>query len=436
MEILRRGDADYEAQRQASVWTLLKPARRPELLVRATTVEDVVEIVRRARDEGRTIAVKGSGHNYAATFLRDEGIMLDVSALDGAELDGTIARVQPGIRSARLARFLNERGRAFPGGHNPNVGIGGFLLGGGMGFNGESWGQFACFRVRAVEVVTAAGEQLTVSEDHHPDLFWAARGAGPGFPAVATRFHLDTEPLPRAMRGGRYVYPLSATAEVAAWLQRLATDSRPNMEYFMAFEATTIDGQPADELLCHARVLAFQDDEAEATAALDEAAATAPAGALAAMPSRPLTYERLYASGVTGAVLRIISDTIWTEDGVAAATELAARIAQAPSRQSISFINFRAAPRPLPDAAMSVTATTFLNWAAQWPDAAGDAANERWIDATTAAMEPYRTGCYVNETDILRHPERARHCYSPAAWERMAAVRARYDPDGRFPPAY
>lgn len=435
-EVHRRDDARYEAERKASVWTLRKPARRPDMLVRARTVEDVVEVVRHARADGATIAVKGSGHNYAATFLRDEGIMLDVSALDDAQLDGTLARVQPGIRSGALARFLNERGRAFPGGHNANVGIGGFLLGGGMGFNGESWGQFSCFGVEAVEVVTAAGERLTVSADHHPDLFWAARGAGPGFPAVATRFHLATEPLPTAMRGGRYVYPLSAAEAVASWLQGLATDSRPNMEYFMAFEATTIDGRPADEIHCHARVLAFQYDQAEATAALEEAAAAAPAGALASSPSNPVTYERLYASGVTGAVLRIVSDTIWTEDGVAAATELARRIAHAPSRQSISFVNFRAAPRPLPDAAMSVAGSTFLNWAAQWPDAAGDAENERWVDATTAAMEPFRTGCYVNETDILRHPERARHCYTPDAWERMAAVRAAWDPDGLFPPAY
>jgi hypothetical protein len=65
----------------------------------------------------------------------------------------------------------------------------------------------ACFRVRALDVVTAAGERLTINERSHPDLYWAARGAGPAFCAVATRFHLEAFPYPRGMRAGRLHVP-------------------------------------------------------------------------------------------------------------------------------------------------------------------------------------------------------------------------------------
>ena len=100
---------------------------------------------------------------------------------------------------AELAPYLEERGRFFPGGHCPTVGIGGFLLQGGQGWNARGWG-WAAEYVEAVDVVTAAGELVRASADENADLYWAARGAGPGFFGVVTRFHLRTLPGPRTSR--------------------------------------------------------------------------------------------------------------------------------------------------------------------------------------------------------------------------------------------
>ncbi|MDW5596904.1 FAD-binding protein [Conexibacter stalactiti] len=434
--VVRRGDAAYEPLRRASVWALNVPARRPDAIVQATSVDDVVAVVRHAAARDTTVAVKGSGHNYAATFLREGGIMLDVSRLDGARLldDGVTAQVGPGIRSAELARFLNAHGRAFPGGHNATVGIGGFLLGGGMGFNGASWGEFACFEVEAVDVVTAAGELLTISADEHTELFWAARGAGAGFPAVAVGFRLRTWPLPAGMHASRWTYPLDAAREVAAWLQGHADRGGENVERYVAFEADEagLDHPP----VCHVAAIAFEREPAAARAALEELAVSAPAGALSALGPAPITYERLYAGGITGDVLRVVNETIWTDDPVDAAAALAAQVALAPDRRTVAMVDFRPAPRLPLDGAASVAARGFLSWGAKWSDSARDAENAAWVDATDAALTPWRRGRYLNESDVLRHPERARDCFSPAAWERIAAVRARYDPDGRFPSAY
>ncbi len=97
---------------------------------------------------------------------------------------------------AELAPYLDARGRFFPGGHCPTVGIGGFLLQGGQGWNARGWG-WAAEYVEAVDVVTAdgrAGARRRATEN--TDLYWAARGAGPGFFGVVTRFHLRTLPAP------------------------------------------------------------------------------------------------------------------------------------------------------------------------------------------------------------------------------------------------
>ncbi|MBB4661366.1 FAD-binding protein [Conexibacter arvalis] len=464
--VLRRGEPGYEPARRASLWARNLPARRPDLIVQARTVDDVVAVVRHAAAAGAPVAIKGSGHNYAGTFLRDGGVMLDVSALDGAALDGETAHVGPGIASATLARFLAERGRAFPTGHHATVGIGGFLLGGGMGFNGRSWGEYACFGVEAVDVVCADGELRTIDAERDPDLFWAARGAGAGFPAVAVGFRLATRPLPRGMHAAGWTYPLGAARAVAEWLQRDADAGRPDLERFAAFEGDVDgagdarrvgEGAPGTSLapaagaagptaarglqsrppLCRVRAIAFHDDPDEARAALRDLAAAAPPGALEQVGPLPIDFPRLYArGGITGERLRVVSDTIWSDDPVGAAAALAERVAAAPDRRSFGMVDFRTAPELPHDAAASVAARGFLSWAAKWDDPAADDRNGDWADATTAAMEPFRAGCYLNETDVLRHPERAPHCFSAEAWERLRAVRERYDPAGRFPPPW
>jgi FAD/FMN-containing dehydrogenase len=433
---VRRGEGAYEQLRRDSVWVLNAPERRPDAIVRASTVEEVVATVREAARSGATIAVKGSGHSYAATFMREGGVMLDVSALDGAQLldDGVTAHVGPGIRSAQLAAFLAARDRAFPAGHNATVGIGGYLLGGGMGFNGAAWSGFACFEVEAVDVVTAAGERLTISADEHADLFWAARGAGAGFPAVATGFRVRTRPHPAGMHACRWTYPLEAAREVAAWLQEHADRGGENVERYAALEADAagLDLPP----VCHVAAIAFERDPATARAALEELASGAPAGAASALGPAPISYERLYAGGITGARLRVVNETCWSEHPVDAAAALAAQMEHAPDPRSVAMADFRAAPRLPADGAASVAARGFLSWGAKWSDPARDAENAAWVDATDAALAPHRVGRYLNESDVVRHPERARDCFSPAAWERIAELRARWDPDGRFASAY
>ena len=144
--VYSRGHPDYERARQNTVWQALKPERYPDIIVNAHTEDDIVETIHYARAQSLPVAVRGSGHNYVASYLREGGILLNVSPLREIEIepDRQLARVQPGVTSAELSSILADHGLAFPVAHGPSVALGGYLLGGGMGWNGVYWNRFAC----------------------------------------------------------------------------------------------------------------------------------------------------------------------------------------------------------------------------------------------------------------------------------------------------
>ena len=140
--------------------------------------------------------MRAGGHSWAAWSVRDDALLIDLAGMREMTYDpGTgIATASPAVKGgAELVPFLTSHGRAFPGGHCPSVGIGGFLLQGGQGWNSRKYG-WACENVAAIDVVTADGELIRADEEQNSDLLWAARGAGPGFFGVVTRFHLRTYP--------------------------------------------------------------------------------------------------------------------------------------------------------------------------------------------------------------------------------------------------
>lgn len=429
MKRLARGEPGYEEARRAGIWQSYKPERYPALILRPESAADVQQAVREAIRLDLPIAVKGAGHNYTSTYLREGGMQLDLSGLADIAIEGETARVGPGVRSGELSAALGAVGRTFPTGHHSSVAMGGYLLGGGMGWNGENRGQFACFHVEALDVVMADGEAATISADCHPDLFWAARGAGPLFCAAVTRFHLRSLPLPSAVQGVRLAYPLEAAGLLSGWLEAKGRQGWPDVELILMY--MTPLGAPAP---CCVALLIYHGSDAEGgAAALGEILADAPAGGEGASVPFPLTYPALYAESLTGEARRTGADTIWTDQGAEASRILALAMSGAPSPGTVGIVNFRR-PAALPaDAACSMAGEAFLQWIGQWTDPAADAENFAWVAGVADLLEPVTKGCYVNETDIVRRPERLARCFSESAWRRLGEVRGKYDPEGRFP---
>src|SRR5262249_13308282 len=138
------------------------------------------------------------------------------------------ATVQPGAQGRTLNTLLAPHGLMFPTGHCPTVGVGGYLLQGGWGWNSPHVGP-ACLSVTGVDVVTADGELVHAGEGH--DLLWAARGAGAGYFGIVTRFYLRCHPRPASMMSSIYVYPMDVVDELLHWAAELQETLPSEMEF-------------------------------------------------------------------------------------------------------------------------------------------------------------------------------------------------------------
>src|SRR5207237_10025103 len=132
-------------------------------------------------------------------------------------------------RGRELNELLGAHGLFFPSGHCPTVGLGGFLLQGGWGWNSRQVGP-ACLSVASVDVVTGDGETLHADERTNSDVLWAVRGPGPGFFGIVTRFQLRAYPRPASMMTSAYVYPLDLLDEVLRWAMEIGPTLPPALE--------------------------------------------------------------------------------------------------------------------------------------------------------------------------------------------------------------
>ena len=208
--------------------------------------------------------MRAGGHSWAAWSVRDDVLLIDLGRMRemAYDPDTGIATASPAVKGgAELVPFLTSHGRAFPGGHCPSVGIGGFLLQGGQGWNSRKYG-WACENVAAIDVVTADGELIRADEDQNSDLLWAARGAGPGFFGVITRFHLRTYSLPRGMTHDTWMFELDDLEPLLGWIDELL----PSLDHVVepVIAATRLprpEGPPV--LLLHTTAMCDTPEEAE-----------------------------------------------------------------------------------------------------------------------------------------------------------------------------
>ncbi len=263
-----RGAEGYEAARRATVWNGLLPDRFPDVIVQAHDTDDVVAALRYARANGHKVGVRSGGHSWAASHLRDGGLLLDVSRLDHCtvDTDRMTADVGPGKIASVFATELDSQGLFFPAGHCEGIRLGGYLLQGGYGWNSKVVGP-ACESVLGLEVVTADGEQIYCDPENHPDLYWAARGSGPGFFGVVTSFKLRIHRRPAVLGTCLYMYPIELADEVFTWGRSISSeiDDRVELQILAtrAYPAVGID-HPAITIASPV----FAESEEEAAKAL------------------------------------------------------------------------------------------------------------------------------------------------------------------------
>src|SRR3954447_7002890 len=224
--VVRPGDKDYEEARR--VWNHAID-KKPALIVRATSTDDVVKAVRFATSEGLPIAVRGGAHSVAGYSTCDGGIVIDLASMNSVDIDVKNQRATAGggTKWAGFDAATQEHGLATTGGLISSTGVGGFALGGGIGHLVRKYG-LTTDNLMGVELVTADGAVVHASERENPDLLWALRGGGGNF-GVATKFELALHPVGPTVLGGALFFPGEQAEQVMAGWRAFTKDAPDEM---------------------------------------------------------------------------------------------------------------------------------------------------------------------------------------------------------------
>lgn len=428
------GDDGFEEACVGRVFNARRPApaeRRPAAVLAAATERDVVEGVRLARERGWQVAVRSGGHSWAAWSVREGALLIDLGAFRELGFDAAtgIVTATPAIKGGdELGPYLAERGRFFNGGHCPSVGIGGFLLQGGQGWNARGWG-WAAESVVAVDVVTAEGEPVRADARSHSDLYWAARGAGPGFPGVVTRFHLRTRPLPKAVTHTVHAYPLDLFDEVMTWLHGTHHTVADTVEIVALTQ--TPPGHETPVLLVTG--VALTDTTGQGAAALAPLSANPHADrALWRVDAEPTTLaEQLEGQRTANPEgHRYLVDNAWLSGSAAAVVPAMRRAFTTHPVPGAFTIWFSMAPlRELPDMAFSLQSEIYCATYVVYDDPSRDAELRGWLAAAMADLEPVTVGQYLGDSDFTR---RRMRFMGESQWRRLERIRAGRDPGALF----
>jgi len=428
--VIAPGDAGYDESRTVFYGGI---DRRPAAIVRVAGTEDVVRVVSLARDNGLELAIRSGGHSTAGHSVTDGGIVLDLADMKALRIDveGRTAWAETGLTAGEYTDAAGAHGLATGFGDTGSVGIGGITLGGGVGYLVRKYG-LTIDDLLAAEVVTADGQIRHVDAETHPDLFWAIRGGGGNF-GVATRFRFRLHELDRAY-GGMLILP--ATPEVIASFIAEA-DAAPEELSGIAnvMAAPPMPFLPAElhgQLIVMAIMLYAGAPEAgERALAPFRSLATPLADML-----QPMRYPELYQPEEGDYHPTAVSHTMFVDSIDRSAAETIVDYLRS-SDASMRVAQLRVLGGAM--ARVPAEATAFahrqapimVNLAAFYDGPEEQAVRQAWVDAFGQALRQGSSAAYVN---FLGDEGRARvrDAYPGETWDRLRAIKARYDPDNLF----
>jgi FAD/FMN-containing dehydrogenase len=223
-DVILPGDAAYDEVRQ--IWNAMID-RRPGLIARCKSPEDVVQAVRFARKHELLVAIRGAGHNIAGNAVCDDGLMIDLSLMKAVQVDPKARRaiVEPGCTLADFDAVAQAHGLATPLGINSTTGVAGLTLGGGFGWLSRKYGM-TIDNLLSADVVMADGSRLRASEKENADLFWGLRGGGGNF-GIVTSFEFQLHPVGPDVLSGLIVFPFEQAKSVITQFARF-TETMPD----------------------------------------------------------------------------------------------------------------------------------------------------------------------------------------------------------------
>jgi hypothetical protein len=424
--VLLQGSEGYEHAR--TVWNAAID-RRPALIARCTGATDVVKALCFARRHHLLTSIRCGGHNASGAAVAEDGLMIDLTPMSNVDVDPErgIAVVGGGATLGALDKATQAHGLATTAGVVSHTGVGGLTLGGGVGRLARKFG-LACDNLTQVELVTADGDQLIVSDQSHPDLFWAVRGGGGNF-GIVTAFTFRLHPIGTEVMFASAMHRLDDAGAALRFLLDFGRRSPREITTAAAF-VTADDGSPVFSM--SATHIAPLDD---AVAALEPLVKFG-TPLQTRMEVRPYLHVQSDADAVFPYGQRYYWKTHFIRDfpdeAIRILVDLFRRVPNA--RSLIAFQQYGGAIGDIPPGA-----TAFANRDAQfdfipvgiWQDAADEDKIVPWVRDVWWQIKPFGSGgVYLNNIGP-EDTDRLREAFG-GNLERLMSLKARYDPANFF----
>jgi hypothetical protein len=413
--------------------------RRPAVIARVTSAAEVGEVLRFARNRDLPVAIRGGGHNGAGLGTVDDGVVIDLSPMNGVRVDpqSRWVRVGGGAVWGEVDRATGEHGLAAPSGIISTTGVGGLTLGGGLGHLTRKFG-LAIDNLIEAEVVLASGRRVWANAESHPDLYWALRGGGGNF-GVVTSFVFRLHDVGTVVAGPT-LWSLDDSEEVLKAYREFLPNAPRELNGFFAFLSVP-PGPPFPEELHLRKVCGVVwcyagSDPDKAAAAMKPFLDSVPEPLLHGpqpMPHADLqsAFDGVYPAG---------QQWYWRADFVNEISDEAVAIhakygAEMPTWQST--MHMYPIDGAVHDVGSADTAWAYRDakfssvFAGVDPDPANVPAIRDWSVGYHEALHPHSAGgAYVNMM-MDEGQERVKASYRDN-YDRLARIKADYDPDNLF----
>jgi FAD/FMN-containing dehydrogenase len=415
--------------------------KRPAVIVRCANAGDVAAAIGFARRQGLEIAVRGGAHSTGGSSIVENGLQVDLSGMRSVRVDPVARRafVGGGATLADLDSAAQAHGLAVTGGVVSHTGVGGLTLGGGMGWLTRKAG-LAIDNLASAEVVTADGRILHASERDNPDLFWAIRGGGGNF-GVVTAFEFKLHPVGPLVHFGLFFWPLERTTEVLRIAEELIATLPADLNIIIAgINAPPEPFVPEQHRFrpgCALLVTGFGSPEEHASVVTRLRKKLPPLFELVT----PIPYVQLQkmldeanAFGIYAYDKALYLEAL-SEDVIAVIAEHLPR--KTSPHSPLLFYRLDGAYSKVAEDDTAFGGGRSARWVVFIVGLAdsheGLAAERQWVRSFWDALQPHAMGIggYVNgESEYAR--DRVLNSYGPAKYDRLARIKATYDPDNVF----
>jgi hypothetical protein len=434
-ELLRPQDSGYEGARK--VWNG-SITRFPALIARCAGVADVIAAVKFAKDNGLLVAVRGGGHSFPGLSVCDGGLVIDLSLMKGIRVDpeAHTVRAQAGVLLGELDRETQAFGLAVPSGIVTHTGLSGLALGGGINWLMRKYG-LTIDQLLSVDLVTAKGELVKASETENPDLFWGVRGGGGNF-GIVTEFAFRLNPVGPIVLAGPIFWLMEESPNVLRFYREWIAEAPDElMTIVIHRKAPPLPFVPRElhgklvvgVVCCYAGPV---EDGEQVVKPLKEFGS--PVLDLC-VPKPFLAHQAMFDLSFQHGwwyYMRACDVAELTDDVIDITVEHSLRINSPLTAFPIWQLGGAVARVGEDETAFGGrSAGHTFNITASTETAEGFDEEREWVRNFWLALEPYHTSVYVNFL-MEEGEERIRQAYGTTKYERLKALKRRYDPDNLF----